>query len=195
MNEFPVKKAYLKMEALAAVRRGDIPLAIEKYREYLALNPQDDDAWAGIGGAYRRMDDITHALNSYEEAYRINPQSTYALVNIISLLAARGSPKDREKLKEYLPTAIQLSKKIIDEGKGDYWTWYDLATLQLIQGMIEEGKTEEAIKTFYYAVELTPETAKENFRSVLNNLNFLHKHNPSIPQISKVIEMINQRLS
>jgi hypothetical protein len=69
-----------------------------------------------------------------------------------------------------------------------------LATAQLIQDLIAPGKTEEAIKTFSYAVELTPQMAQEQFHSVLSNLTFLQQHNPSIPQIDKAIECIEERV-
>lgn len=189
-KEFIPKKSFLKAEALELVREGKIDPAIEKYRQYLGLNPLDDDAWCGLGGAYRRKDVINQAINSYEKAYKINPQSTYALVNIVSLRAARHSKQDQEILeKTYLPEAIKLVKRIIEKGDGDHWTWYDLATVQLIQGDIEEAR-----RTFNYAAELTPQTAKEHFRTVLNNLNFLKEHNPSIKGISDIIKIIKQHL-
>jgi cytochrome c-type biogenesis protein CcmH/NrfG len=108
MSEVQPQKTYLQMEALAAVRKGELDTGMQKYREYLQLNPQDDDAWAGLGGAYRRKDDIDQALKHYQEAYRLNPQSTYALVNIISLLAARYKPGDVEALQTYVPEAMKL---------------------------------------------------------------------------------------
>jgi tetratricopeptide (TPR) repeat protein len=178
MSEVQPQKTYLQMEALAAVRKGELDTGMQKYREYLQLNPQDDDAWAGLGGAYRRKDDIDQALKHYQEAYRLNPQSTYALVNIISLLAARYKPGDVEALQTYVPEAMKLIQQLIAQEPGKYWTWYDLATAQLIQDLIAPGKTEEAIKTFSYAVELTPQMAQEQFHSVLSNLTFLQKHNP-----------------
>ena len=128
---------------------------------------------------------LKKAIESYEKAHKINPRSSYALVNILSLYAARSTNEDMEKLKKMLPDALMLSQQIIESDDGDYWAWYDLATLQLIG-----GQTDEAIRSFNYAAELTPKTAKENFRSVLSNLNFLKKHNPSIQSIAEVIEII-----
>jgi len=189
-QEFSPRKKFLKAEALSSVRKGEIDIAIEKYRQYLGLNPQDDDAWAGLGGAYRRKEAIGQAINSYEKAYKINPESTYALVNIVSLRAARHSKQDQEILKTYLPEATRLVKRVIEKGDGDHWTWYDLATLQLLQGEVKEAQS-----TFNYATELTPQTAKEHFRTVLNNLNFLKEHNPSIKGISDIIEIINKHLA
>lgn len=189
------KKKYLKAEALALVRQSvtDPKLlddAIKKYHMYLDINPSDDEAWAGLGGAYRRKGRIDEALDSYCRAYQINQQSTYALVNVVSLRAARNSAEDQAKLATEIPEAILLCQQDIKKDTEDFWTWYDLATLLLIQ-----GKTSEAISNFNYAIGLTPQTAKENFRSVLNNLNFLHKHNPSIKGMQTVIEMINQHLT
>src|SRR5204862_1063860 len=166
-NQSPPRKKFLKAEALSLVRSGEVDKGIEKYEQYLDLNDDDDDAWAGLGGAYRRKENFDKAIASYEKAYQRNDQSTYALVNLISLRAARNAPEDRARLDETLPTATKLIRAVIEEEKADFWAWYDLATLQLLQ-----GEQEKALETFNYAAAQTPKTAKENFRSVLNNLNF-----------------------
>lgn len=180
------KKKYLKAEALSAGRKGELEIAIEKYRAYLALNPKDDDAWAGLGGSLRRQGVIDQAIESYEKAYELNQTSSYALINIVSLRAARHLEEDEQKLEEYIPEALKLSQEIIEGTEADYWNWYDLATLRLLH-----GETEESVSTFSYAAELTPKTATESFRSVLSNLNFLKAHNPAIPGIDRVIELIS----
>jgi tetratricopeptide (TPR) repeat protein len=174
----------LKAAALSLVRDGKIDDAIDKYRQYLTLNPRDEEAWAMLGGAYRRKDAIDEAIESYERAYALNRQSTYALINVVSLRAARNTEQDQAVLQTYLPEAIKLCTQATDEG-GDHWTWYDLATLQLIQ-----GETEEAASAFHYAVELTPKDARQVFESVLNNLGFLRGHNPSIKGIENAIEIV-----
>lgn len=188
-NQPSPQKRYLKLDALSALRSGDIDSAIKKYEQYLDLNPGDDDAWAGLGGAYKRTENLKKAIDSYEKAYEINPESSYALVNLISIRAAQNIEEDKEMLKKYIPKAVQIFHQIINNGKGDFWTWYDLGTIQLIK-----GEAEEAIKIFNYAAELTPKTALENFRSVLNNLMFLKEHNPNMKGISKIIDIIRQHL-
>lgn len=180
------KKKYLKAEALSAVRKGELDIAIEKYRAYLALNPEDDDAWAGLGGSLRRQGLIDQAIESYERAYGLNRTSSYALINIVSLRAARHLAEDEQKLEAYIPEALKLCQEIIDGSQADYWNWYDLATLRLLH-----GETEEAVSTFSYAAELTPKTATESFRSVLSNLNFLKTHNLGIPGIDRVIALVS----
>jgi len=184
----PTKK-FLKAEALAAVRKGEIEPGIAEYREYLALgdNTADDDAWASLGGAYRRVGDLDQAIDCYRKAYELNRQSTYALVNLVSLHAARNTTADQEALKRDLPEAIRLCHEVIERTDATFWNWYDLATLQLI-----EGPSSGAISTFYHALALTPPTAKENFRNVLNNLRFLHDHNPGITGMEEVISLVSQ---
>lgn len=179
-------KQYLKAEALAAVRKGEAKAGIDKYVEYLALNSDDDDAWAALGGAYRRTGDIDQAITSYGRADRLK-RTTYALVNLVSLHAARNTPADREQLASDLPEAIRLCREVLARADASFWNWYDLATLQLIQ-----GSAVEAMKTFYHAVALTPPTAKENFRSVLSNLRFLHDRNPGIAGLADAISLVSK---
>jgi len=192
------KREYLKIDALEDVRKaaeaedqfskeGILREAIEKYRQYLDLpeNKDDDDAWAGMGGAYRRLGEIDKAIESYQSAYKLNSESTYALVNLVALLAARYGQGDIELLANYSAKAQQLFQKKIDEGKSDYWTWFDVATLQLIDGRIDES-----LQSFHYAAELTPKNAKENFRSVLSSLQFLKKHQPTMLGLPAAVELI-----
>ncbi|HEY0544368.1 MAG TPA: tetratricopeptide repeat protein [Pyrinomonadaceae bacterium] len=195
MSSQPFQKQYLRAEALSLVRKAEtdgqlLDKAVEKYHQYLSLNPHDDNAWGGLGGAYRRKGDVDKALDSYCKAYEANPQSTYALVNIVSLRAARNLEEDREKLKTEIPEALRLCQQAIQKNTEDFWTWYDIATLQLIAGNLNQ-----ALSDFNYAIKLTPETAKENFRSVLNNLKFLQSHNPTIEGLSTVIRMISEHLT
>ncbi len=184
-------KKFLKAEALAAVRKGDIQAGIEKYREFLALEPNstDDDAWAALGGAYRRAGDIDQAIKCYRHADQLK-RTTYALVNLVSLHAARNTPADHEALGRDLPEAIRLCRETIEHTDATFWSWYDLATLQLIQ-----GPPAEAMKTLYHAVALTPPAAKENFRSVLNNLRFLHERNPAIAGLAEAIFVVSEKVA
>jgi len=185
-------KKYLKAEALAAVRAGDLSTGLNKYREYLALTPnaQDDDAWAARGGAHRRAGEIHEAIQCYQRAYELNPSSSYALVNLVSLRAARNNPDDAERQMRDVPKAIELCRESIGSDKATFWNWYDLATMHLIS-----GESDEAINLFHHAVALTPETAKENFRSVLSNLRFLQGRNPDIPGLAGAVALIEKHAS
>jgi tetratricopeptide (TPR) repeat protein len=185
------EKRSLRARAHERVRDADYDAAIDLYTQYLAIpgNREDDDAWAGLGGAFRRKGNIDKSIDSYENAFKINPESTYAAVNIISLRVARNLKQDQTKLKILIPEAIGLVKNKFKTGEAHYWSWYDLATLELIQGDVEE-----AIRLFNYAAELTPVGAEGIFRSMLSNLNFLKENNPSIKGISDIITIINRRI-
>jgi tetratricopeptide (TPR) repeat protein len=195
MNKSQLTMLSLKAEASKASRANDPEEAIRLYLLYLEQesNKQDDDAWAGLGGAYRRKGDVNSAINSYETALNIKSQSTYALVNIISLLAARDLPGDQEKLQKYLPDAIRLTSSNATT-ESDHWSWYDLATTQLVEGLFDESMSEKAVKNFDYAIEKTPQGNSKDFESVLSNLTFMAERNPNISQITQIIQKIKDRI-
>lgn len=194
------RRQYLKVDALEMVRtaskqkneemqREMLKEAVSKYREYLGFeeNNSDDDAWAGLGGAYRRIGDIDQAIESYATSYRLNEESTYALVNLVSMMAARRRSEDEQLLQRYAVRAGERLGKKIADGSADHWTWYDMATLELIQ-----GKTSQSLSTFSYAVERTPKEARENFVSVLSNLEFLAKHNRDMRGLAEAIGLVGE---
>lgn len=186
------RRLSLKVDALTLVRAGDVDGGIEKYRRYLDLSPNrelDDDAWASLGGAYRRKNDINKAIDCYRKAFEINPSSTYALLNLIPLCKIRNSPQDLKDLEIYIPKARQLlAVKLADSNnKEPWWTRYDAATLELLSGDVAAS-----LSMFEVAADLTPRTARENFKSVLANLEFLHKH--GIADTRPVIEKVRSYL-
>lgn len=193
MSEPQFVSTYLKLEAREAVRDGAVPQGVELYQQYLALNQHDDDAWASLGGAYRRLQNINESIRHYQKAAQLNPRSTYALVNLISLLAVRNTPEDQRELQERLPMINQLTvEKTTNPGPEPWWCWYDLATIQLLESIFTPAKSDEVLKSFSYAIKLTPQTSKEIFRSVLSNLYFLRDHKANIPQLAVVIESLEQ---
>jgi tetratricopeptide (TPR) repeat protein len=193
------RREHLRIEALervrsashsenAAEREAALMSGVQLYREYLdfAENRDDDEAWAGLGGAYRRLGDVDSAIDCYETAYSHNAQSTYALVNLVCLHAASGRA-DRDRLAEYATRAQEMLRNRIRDGTADHWTWYDMATLELIL-----GHTERAVETFNFAIERTPRDAKENFASVLANLKFLNARNPDLAGLSQAIGLVER---
>jgi tetratricopeptide (TPR) repeat protein len=187
MNEkVTFRKGYLKNGGLEDVRKGNIDAGIEKYKAYLEVpgNEQDDDAWACLGGAHRRKEDITNALKYYRKAFEVNPASTYAIVNIICLAAAA---RDQECVNYYLPTAKALTEKAISGDDADHWTWFDKATIQPIEGSIDE-----AVSDFRFGADMKS-CSMENVRSAISNLEFLHKFNPELRErIDRVLRVFNE---
>ena len=64
------KKAFLNATALPFVREGESECDSENYREYLALNEQGNNPWAGPVDALRRGGDV--AIDCYAKAFEIH---------------------------------------------------------------------------------------------------------------------------
>src|SRR5438034_29277 len=78
---------------LAYRRRGeqmnepeDFNKAIECLKKAVTLKPDDDDAYAIMGGLYKRLKEYKRSLANYTRAHSINPGSSYGLSNMASLL-------------------------------------------------------------------------------------------------------------
>jgi len=85
--------------------------------------------------------------------------------------------------------AKQKCLELVSAKQATHWNWYDLTTLQLI-----EGDAPSALRSFHYASELTPRGAVENFRSVLSNLEFLQRHRAHIARLNEAIATIRSYL-
>ncbi len=142
-----------------------------------------EDAFATIGGLYRRKREYEKALEYYEQAYRINPNSSYALGNVSSLSWYLAK---LDKAREYYILTEALAKvRIMTPHPEDYWDYYDLALAQLVL-----GKTDDAKNTYKTAIEKTPGAVQ--FDSVLDVLRFLRDAKDLIPGLNDVIEMIEK---
>lgn len=181
----------LKKEALANVRLAQASLgkAIAQYQQYLSLpgNENDSDGWAGLGGAFRRAGNPDQAIESYERAHQVDATSTYALVNLVSLLAARNRKGDEARLAQYGAAAQALLESRTAAADCDHWTWFDLATMQLLG-----GKPSAALAALDRAIAKTP--SADHFPSVLSNLEFLRAHRPGIEGIDQAIERVKARI-
>jgi len=179
---------------LAYRRRGeemrepeDSNKALECLKKAIALKPNDDDAYAIIGGLYRRLGDYKRSLANYEQAYRINPASSYALSNMASLSWYLGEVVGAKKY--FSDTEIAASTRISKGIPEGYWDYYDLALAQLVLG--KPG----AMDSYKQAIIATPTPGKEKFKSVLDNLQFLQKASTPIPDLPLVIQMIEDAIS
>jgi tetratricopeptide (TPR) repeat protein len=142
-----------------------------------------EDAFATIGGLYRRKGEYEKALEYYEQAYRINPSSSYALGNVASL---SWYLVKLDKAREYYILTEALAKvRNMTPHPEDYWDYYDLALAQLVL-----GKTNEAKDTYRIAIEKTPGVVPID--SVLDVLRLLQKAKDPIPGLNDVIEMIEK---
>ncbi|MFT3850318.1 MAG: tetratricopeptide repeat protein [Propionivibrio sp.] len=59
--------------AVAAIKKEDFPLAIQKLEIYTARMPNDADAWNWLGYANRKSGNVDLAFDDYDKALRIDP--------------------------------------------------------------------------------------------------------------------------
>jgi cytochrome c-type biogenesis protein CcmH/NrfG len=168
LPEKEFQKKWLKTNALQAVRDKNVAEGIRLYREYLGLegNAEDDDAWAMLGGAYRRAGDIGRAVESYAKAFELKPTSTYAAVNLVFLKATRD---ELAGLETEVAKAIALTQAKIAAKEDDHWTWFDLGMLQLLSHRIDDART-----SYRFAADMKSSTP-ENVASAANTLELLAK--------------------
>ncbi len=81
----------LNRDARAALGRGDLPVALEKLRAALAIEPASPSLWLNYAAALRRSKDLPGALKAVDEALKCNPRNFSALLSKASLLEEAGN--------------------------------------------------------------------------------------------------------
>jgi len=73
---------YRQLAHFYSIVQKDYPKAIELFQKAIQLNPYDYKAYARIGVAYRKNNNIEEAKNSHKKAIEINPDSRIAYNNL-----------------------------------------------------------------------------------------------------------------
>jgi cytochrome c-type biogenesis protein CcmH len=66
-------RSWLRLGKLYA-DNGQIPLAVDAFRHYLALKPGDARAWTNLGNLLKRSGDMEEAAKAFKKADEIDPQ-------------------------------------------------------------------------------------------------------------------------
>ena len=74
----PKKAVYYSSAAYAYGLMGDLDRQIEYYRLSLRYDPEDDEAYVGLGTAYEKKGLFQDALKAYTTAYELNPDAVKA---------------------------------------------------------------------------------------------------------------------
>jgi tetratricopeptide (TPR) repeat protein len=179
---------------LAYRRRGqkmhdpeDYSKALEYLKKAVSLKHYDDDTYAIMGGLHQRKEEYRQALARYTQAHNLNPDSPYPLGNMASLSLYLGKASEAS---EYFEKTEKAANARIATGKPDIpWDYYDLALSRL--GL---GKP-NAIDSYKQAIAHTPPPERVIFESVLDNLKFLQEAKASLPDLPKVIQIIEEAKS
>ncbi|MGW1136412.1 tetratricopeptide repeat-containing protein [Streptomyces zhihengii] len=128
--------------------------ATQAFDRALALDGDDPETWANLGGLHRRrartsdvFDEtaLEKALVCYRNASRLSGNSTYPLMNTarVQLLLSAVRHEDLTPVVERLRQLHHLALFAVHDSEGrDPWALFDLADTLLLTGRGDEGLTE-----------------------------------------------------
>ena len=122
--------------------------AIASFRRALAIRPSHAEARANLGVALAKMGTLDEAIPHLERALKLDPGSALTHANLG--LALRG--RDPARALEHMRRAVELKPDFVD------------ARMNLVAGLFDAGKTDEAQAMFKATLELDPGSAAAHFR-------------------------------
>ena len=133
---------------VALAVRGDVNEAMKCFDEVLKLDPNDIDAHVNLGKIFADRGQYDKAMSHYNKVIQINPIAVSAYVHVGVMLANQGRMDEamalyRKAIERNMPYSSPLHV-----GLGTY--------------LLQQGKLEEAIYEFDYAVKLKPDAATYN---------------------------------
>lgn len=133
-------------------RQGNLPKAVQLFREALALNPRHEDSRYYLANCLAALGDVPSAIAELDVLARINPQSRRAFQRKGELLAASASSRAQlEKARQVLNAALRLNPE-------------ETGTLVLLgQVALAERDFKEAERDFAHACQANPRAANAWF--------------------------------
>lgn len=170
---------------MAYKRAGKPQLAIDWLTKAVSENPRDSDTHGIIGGVHKDAYELDKAIDSYQRGFDGDPKSTYCLLNILCLLAARGISGDKLRLKRLLPVADNLTAEAAASTGADHWTMYDRAHFLLFANKVPDAKRE-----FAKAIGKTKTIG--DLRSARKNLNLLAEAEAQLSGLTSVLALFDE---
>jgi tetratricopeptide (TPR) repeat protein len=119
----------------------NMPTGEDSLRRAIALNENDFDALASLGGVLKRQKRYDEAIKAYARASEISNRHTYPLLNLITLEAlGKGQLMIDDDLSLHLERAARsLKVQVISEPPyNPPWSAFDLAQVHLFLGNKDE---------------------------------------------------------
>lgn len=128
--------------------------AVEAFDRAVALDDQDSETWATLGGLHRRLARrggtqgafdtalLERSLSCYQKASRLSGNSTYPLMNVARielLLAGLRRTDTAPALRRFGQLEHLALFAVQDTGSNDSWPLFDLADTLLLTGRGAEG--------------------------------------------------------
>jgi tetratricopeptide (TPR) repeat protein len=115
----------------------NIPSGEEALKKSIEFNNKDFDAYASLGGIYKRMGKFDVAAEMYNKAIEVSNGHPYPLLNAVILqIKNEGIASISPRQKMYLKRAeIPLQKQVTDTPPYNTpWSFFDLSTILLLTG-------------------------------------------------------------
>lgn len=145
-------------------RAGEVAL-----RTALALNPEDFDAHASLGGVLKRARRLSEAAEQYRRAAEVSGGHPYPLLNALKLAAiAKGRWEMDARTLHQLGQAEAIRAPQVRAKYDAPWSFFDLAEIRLYQGQPDEferlaragaqlTRDRRAVETFRHSLGMLPE--------------------------------------
>lgn len=155
---------------------GDVPKAIRCYQKTLEQNPNHVHAYFALAMAYGQLGETKRAIALYQRVIQLQPNLANAYNNLGCLLFSKN---DYDGALEAWNNSL-----IYNENKTENSLIYN----NIGQVFAAQGKTKEAIKSYYQALEI-----KDDFPLVYTNLGKIlqqqNQHKNAVYYFKKVIEL------
>ncbi len=119
-----------------------LPTGEEALKKAIELNPADFDAYASLGGIYKRLEKYDESLQMYNSSLEVSNGHPYPLLNaIIPQVREKGTASITSKQKIYMKRAeVPLRKQVADNPPyNPPWSFFDLSTISLLNGKKDEA--------------------------------------------------------
>src|SRR5260370_40898462 len=96
MEEIPQPGEQLFDDANAELAVGELPGAIEKYRQCVEIEPEFFDGWHALGMALMKNGDFTTAIDAGKKAVELHPNDQLAWSSLSLLYVRNNQIKEAE---------------------------------------------------------------------------------------------------
>jgi predicted O-linked N-acetylglucosamine transferase (SPINDLY family) len=139
---WPAEHRIYVLWGLVAMRRRDVALAEQLFRQAITTNPQDEQPYVFLGLVLQSQARIAEAEECYRRALAVNPSCAEAQNNLTFVLQTQGR----------LAEAEESSRRAVQLHSGSADTWNNLAAT-----LGQSGRLEEAEAACRKALEINPQ--------------------------------------